>query len=150
VPLTVNYKDIPFWQDKFLLDDPDNPGRKVESPWVFVIGMFSLHVGIGKITRDNAAEFYARCKLVEACTGALMTSPDGDVPVTPDVVERFIGVTTNASPYTPAAFYRHLRDDLMPSLTYRYSQAIAALESERKEAVMDSLGMSSDKAAASD
>lgn len=124
--LTVRYNHIDNWEDKFLRDDPDDvtKTRKVEDPWIFVVGVFSMHVGINHITEDNAAEFYARCKVVEACTGNLMMSPDGDVLIDPATVERFIGVKTNAIAYTSAAFFRHVRDDLMKSPRQAYDNAV--------------------------
>lgn len=121
MPLHVNYKNIPLWREKFLRDNPENPGEMVQDPWVFVVGIFCIHTGINKITIDNAPEFYKRCKLVEACVGPLMQGPDGkDVPIDFEVIERFIGVTTNTNPYTPAQFFKHLRNELADELVLRY------------------------------
>jgi hypothetical protein len=137
--LYVNYKHIPFWQDKFLLNTPEGT---VEDPWVFVVGILSMHTGINRITRKNAAEFYKRARLVEACyNGGLMQSgKDGSlVGITPEIVERFIGVTTNASSYTEPQFYRHLREDVSVELRRHYEARITVLEDERRAAVHASI-----------
>jgi hypothetical protein len=137
--LHVNYQNIPFWRDKFLIDTPN--GKK-EDPWVFGIGILSMHTGINKITTKNAPEFYVRCKLVETCFGgSLMRDSEGEpVPISYEIIERFIGVTTNASPYTEAQFYKHLRTNVVRSLRDQYEAERNQFASERIEKVVQSLG----------
>ena len=120
--LHVNYKHIPFWKDKFLVEQD---GKTVEDPWVFVMGIYSMHVGINDINEKTAPEFFMRAKLIDACFdgGFMREYKDGKavtVGISFDVIERFIGVTTNASAYTEPQFFKHLRTDVVPELRRLY------------------------------
>lgn len=58
----------------------------------------TIPVGIPKITKENAAEFLRRLKVLEEENGGrLMGTADGPVFFTLERVERHIGLSTNAS-----------------------------------------------------
>jgi hypothetical protein len=114
--LVLDYKKIANWEDVCLVDDPSS-GRKVEHPFNLSMGIFLMHTGIQSLTRKNAAEFYMRAKLIEACSGALFTNGDGTPRyLTTDDVAKYIGLSSNVSSYTDAQFFSHLRKDVIRSL----------------------------------
>jgi uncharacterized protein YuzB (UPF0349 family) len=99
-----------------LVADPES-GKRVENPWNFTMGVFMMHSGISRLTRDNAAEFYMRAKLVETCVGNLYTRGDGTLRyLEADDVLKYIGLSSNVASYTEAQFFAHLRQDVVRSL----------------------------------
>lgn len=55
----------------------------------------SMSVGIGTITHDNAAEVYARTKILEAVNGHLLFKDGKPSPITFEDIESHIGLWTN-------------------------------------------------------
>lgn len=65
-------------------------------------------VGMYELTWDNLPKFLQRLHIVDAATGG------GDFGDTfnvwePHIVSSFVGLTTNATPMTDAAFFKHVR-----------------------------------------
>lgn len=62
----------------------------------------TMPLGIGSITEENAAEFYARLAYYELLFGAFVTRWDGETsipePITPEDVRLHIGLRTNVFP----------------------------------------------------
>jgi hypothetical protein len=131
MPLQLDYLKIANWQDVCLVDDPERPGKKMEHPWNLSMGIFLMHTGIRTITRANAAEFYMRAKLIEACFGSLFTRGDGTPRhLTTDDVQAYIGLSSNVSSYTTAQFFSHLRKDVIRNLTQTMESALRQTEHE--------------------
>jgi hypothetical protein len=123
--LNLYYENIANWQDICTVDDPERPGKKRDHPFNFVMGIFMMHTGIQKLTRDNAPEFYKRAKLVEACTGSMFTYGDGTrYYLTTEDVAKYIGLTSNVSAYTDAQFFSHLRKDVARGLSETMQMAL--------------------------
>lgn len=130
MPLQLDYLKIANWQDVCLVDDPKS-GKRVEHPWNFTMGIFLMHTGIQTITRKNAAEFYMRAKLIEACFGSLFTNGDGTPRyITTDDVKAYIGLSSNVSTYSSAQFFAHLRKDVIRNLTQTMEYALRQDERE--------------------
>jgi hypothetical protein len=125
MPLQLDYRNIANWEDVCLVDDPERPGKRLEHPWNFTMGVFLMHTGIQSITRDNAAEFYMRAKLIEVCFGSLFTNGDGTPRyLTTEDVVNYIGLSSNVSKYTTAQFFSHLRQDVIRNLTQTMEYAL--------------------------
>ena len=70
----------------------------------YVMCMMTKYVGMPKSTAENAGTFFIRAHMVEAVMGALRQSSEGPVRITLAEVKAFIGLKTNATTKTPAAF----------------------------------------------
>jgi len=68
----------------------------------------TMVVHMGEITENNWKEFYARIALMEKITGPLMLVGGEPYPVTPEMVRRWIGLTTNVSTDSRAKFLREV------------------------------------------
>jgi Mor family transcriptional regulator len=122
--LNLYYENIANWRDTCLVDDPERPGEKRESPFNLAMGIFMMHTGIQKLTEANAEDFYMRAKLVEACVGSMFTYGDGThYYLTPEDVHKYIGLASNVSAYTDAQFFSHLRKDVAHELRRTYKLA---------------------------
>lgn len=133
--LNLSYKKIANWEDVCLYTDTS--GRKVEHPFNLTMGILMLHTGIQSLTRKNAAEFYMRAKLVEACCGALFTNGDGTPRyLTTDDVAKYIGLSSNVSTYTQAQFFSHLRKDVIRGLNEQMEYALREQDKAVKARVM--------------
>ena len=89
----------------------------------------TMPVGIGTITARNAEKFFARLDAYQRARGGLLRySVEGPerwrvVNATLDTVRDHIGLSTNASTLTDAAFKRWLADYMMrPSVARAYSE----------------------------
>jgi hypothetical protein len=134
--LNLYYDKIDNWQDICTVDDPDRPGHKRDHPFNFAMGLFMIHTGINRLTRKNAPEFYKRAKLCEACFGNLFTQGDGKpYYLTTDDVAKYIGLSSNASAYTEAQFFAHLRKDVARSLSETMERALREAERGQESAV---------------
>jgi hypothetical protein len=68
------------------------------NPLVEALVWNSISIGMGKITVDNASEYYARCKIMEKIHGPLVTYGDGThLDLTPAHIEELIGLRVNVS-----------------------------------------------------
>lgn len=72
----------------------DNEQLLTEEQWQTTQGMIftTMGVGIGQLTEDTAAEFYARSHILDLLYG----TPD-EQQYTPETIKRYIGLNTNAS-----------------------------------------------------
>lgn len=140
MPLSLNYTKITNWEELCYLHAPDHPDANedgiIENPFNVAMGLMLMHVGMFNITHANADQFYTRAKVVEACIGAIFTNGDGSPRyITPKDVHDYIGLESNNSRRTPAWFYKHLRDDLMPALKSVYLAYVDDREEEVRERV---------------
>jgi len=133
--LNLNYTKIANWEDVCLITDLVDPRKKVENPWNFAMGLYMMHTGVQRITHKNAAEFYMRAKLIEACFGSLFTNGDGTPRLlTTDDVAKYIGLSSNVSVYTAAQFFSHLRKDVVRNLTEHMEATLKAQDKAAKTA----------------
>jgi len=78
--------------------DGTKKGDKLLNPVTSALIWHSLNTGIGRIKDANAAEVYARIKLVEDLYGPSLRSGDGKPrPITKEDIVQHIGLSTNAS-----------------------------------------------------
>lgn len=68
----------------------------------------TLAAGMGKITAENADQFYARVRIAELLLGAVMAGPSGAQPITPVDVKANIGLKTNVGMETNAAWRKRM------------------------------------------
>ena len=108
------------------------PGGKILNPVTECLIFMTLGVGIGRITKDNADEFYARVNFTETVNGEVLirAEVDGVRPtglaarITPAEVKAHIGLSTNASfkDESRANFLKRFNVDL-DAAARRYSKA---------------------------
>jgi hypothetical protein len=135
--LELSYKGIANWEDVCLITDPVS-GRRFEHPWNFTMGVYLMHTKMSGIKHDNAAEFYKRAKLIEACTGALFTNSDGTPRyLIPDDVIKYIGLASNVSQESEAAFFKHLRANVTRNLVQTMKYALEAHDKAIKARVQE-------------
>jgi len=135
--LQLDYTKIANWEDVCLVDDPERPGKRVEHPFNFTMGIFMIHCGIQTITEANAAEFYMRAKLIEVNFGSLFTNGDGTSRhLTTDDVIAYIGLSSNVSPYSEAQFFGHLRKDVIHNLRQTMKYALRQRDDAIKARVL--------------
>jgi hypothetical protein len=101
--LDFSYKDI----DDALVNHPGDPERY--HPVLNALVWLSMSCGYNKITKDNAGQIYLRLKAFQAMHGAALnmkreTNSISALYITPADVIAYIGLTTNASTLTDAAF----------------------------------------------
>lgn len=68
----------------------------------------AMGVGIPAITKDNAEKFYERYIALQAIKGGDILHPKGRIIITREDVENHIGMRTNVSSTTDAAFNKKL------------------------------------------
>lgn len=71
----------------------------------------TMHVGMGKITTDTAAEFYARMIVAHKLYDIGIVTPDGTKMLEPEHVQQHIGLSTNVSPEPRQKWLRRLFTD---------------------------------------
>lgn len=113
--MALNYDLNKIADFESLYDGDDENGYRLEPMFESII-LLSMRTGIGSITEDNAADVYARLKLIEPHNGFVSAiDEDGNrVPMylEPEHVQRLIGLTTNVSKKTEAQFLRDLKWEL--------------------------------------
>lgn len=115
-------------------DDPNGrykAGARLWHPTTEALVMVSMSTGINHITEKNASEVYARINLLERVNGPQLiravredgTRPQGmEAFITPEEVHAHIGLRTNASPKTRAAFMKIFDYDMRGAIK-RYNRA---------------------------
>lgn len=104
-------------------DDPNGryvAGDKLWNPVTESLVWLSISTGINAITEENAAEVYARVRMIEQVNGPMLirAEVDGKRPtgaaafITPEEVRAHVGLSTNASPKTRARFLKSFEVDL--------------------------------------
>lgn len=86
----------------------------------------ALATGLGKnwsLDEAFAPEFYARIKLLEKLNGPLLRKDGESYFITPEDVRRRIGLGTNVSPVTRAAFIKNLVTSDLDADGRRYKAA---------------------------
>jgi hypothetical protein len=90
---------------------------KSEENWPITNAIIWLTMGIGmsKITEENYKEFYYRDRLKSAVTmESISQNVNGKItprPITLEEIKRRIGLSTNATEFTTAEFFKRLRKD---------------------------------------
>ncbi len=79
-----------------------------------------LNVGIPTITEANAREFYARVRVHEALVGALRGNDKGPMFMQPHEVRSHIGLRTNVTPKSEAAWQRQLLKYVMGTHRHQF------------------------------
>jgi len=71
-----------------------------------------MRCGFGwEITQDNAPKLWKRVKVAQKVWGAILTSPEGEVPYTEADILRRVGYSTNVAMVTDAKFAKSLMAD---------------------------------------
>lgn len=95
-------------------DAETNPAVSM-NPKVESIIFATMSTGINKITEDNAVEFYSRYRIVCLAANRQPFFSVGDV-------HKAIGLKTNASSITPAAFKKHVYDIIERDINWKVQQ----------------------------
>lgn len=71
---------------------------KSNEQWPFTNQLIwaTLAIDMNEITETNAAEFYARVKVIELCSGGLIYTDNGTIPIIYQHITDRIGLHTNA------------------------------------------------------
>lgn len=93
-------------------------GDEVVNPVTETLVWLTVSTGMPEITEDNAAEFLARTRIIEATYGAmlsvrLLSGSIVDKPISAEDVYNHIGLYTNASKMTKATFTKNIYDVLL-------------------------------------
>jgi hypothetical protein len=88
----------------------------------------TIFVGINRITEENWKEFALRLRAWEIGVGCISASNE---PLEAETVRRAIGLSTNASPETPAAFKKKLAEAVMSEAKRKLDREIGADERRR-------------------
>lgn len=89
---------LQFWLDK--CNEPDELWLEDNSdlqPTTKAIVHLTMAVGMGEIREATAQEFFARVRLYENMAGATLHTKDGASLITPEDVQRHIGLKTNVA-----------------------------------------------------
>lgn len=121
--MSLDYELQEVFNYKELLNDDGSPVGLAET-MIFM----TMFVGIGRITRENALEFYQRVHYYEKQRGSLRTQNGNDLYITPQEVHRFIGLRTNASAETPTQFKKRLWDLFIRETAWEWKQAMEEVE----------------------
>lgn len=97
--------------------DPDATGQTIykngaEGAKTEVLIMFTIAIGMPKITEDNAAEFWTRVHLYEKLIGPFMYAGGGKkYYFTIEDIHRRIGLSTNATPESPTKWRKRVFEE---------------------------------------
>jgi len=108
-------------------DERDRSGRWM-NPVTQALGFASMFIGIGEITEANAPEFYARLRAYELISGSLLQGPEGDRPLTPEDVQRHVGLRMNVSRESDAVFRKRLWDVAKDRAAYMWRSSVPTPE----------------------
>jgi len=91
----------------------------------------TMGIGMGSITEDNQSDFYCRVAMYEKLFGTMLSywkdSKTVSVPITPEDINNHIGLTTNVSKDTDAAFRKRIVENFVREQKRKFQYA---LESE--------------------
>jgi hypothetical protein len=91
----------------------------------------TMGIGMGSITEDNQSDFYCRVVMYEKLFGTMLSywkdSKKVSVPITPEDIQNHIGLSTNVSKETDAAWRKRIIQNFMREQGNKYKYA---LESE--------------------
>jgi hypothetical protein len=125
--LNWNAEKVENYEQVCLIGEGD---EKRLNPVTHALIFHTMSVGLGSITKENAAKFYARVALVEKIDGA--SCHDGKDPyyITADDVRNHIGLTTNVGNMTDAKWYGHALAMRVKDFERIYNRALDAAEKE--------------------
>jgi len=84
----------------------------------------TMVVGIGRITKENAAEFYARLHAFERLNSTYLTEKGVDIYLTPEDVKRHIGLTTNVANETRAKWLKRVLGGQVDDYVREYNRTL--------------------------
>lgn len=91
------------------------------------IVFYTMPLGLGEISVDNAAEFYGRVKLYEALYGPLMRDGDGEPrPLTLEEVRAHVGLTTNVAKESKAVWLRRMTSMFIDEREAEFAKTLEA------------------------
>lgn len=104
-----NYKEVCF--------STNENGEDILNPRTEALIWLTMAVDIGKITEENAIEFYARVSLWENMFTPMLSSFEDHKKVyhkiTPEDVKKHIGLSTNVSKISDAAWRKRMFDNFV-------------------------------------
>jgi hypothetical protein len=126
--LNADWSKIKDWKEVVLSKDD----LEAYTPLATTFAFLTITVGIQEITDKTLNEFFLRVAAWERCRGAFHTKDGAERPITREDVERFKGLSTNASPLTRTQFKRNLANAVFDELERLERQAKRAAELEQR------------------
>lgn len=126
MPLSFDFKNINNYETICYTDD----GEIAAVTNALIYG--TIFTGIGEITEQNAAEFYARLHTFELLVGAIVSGSHAlggvDTTITPDTIKAHIGLKTNASftDSTRAKWLKNMVGNQLDTFAGQYRQNTAS------------------------
>lgn len=123
MPLTWDISKVKDFEE---LQGEDNVEAVITTAIVFC----TMSIGMGRITEENAAEFYARTTLVEKIHGTFRFGGQGNMGITIADVRRRIGLTTNVSSETRARWVKLYVTGFLDDSVRDFGRVVAKEEKE--------------------
>jgi hypothetical protein len=112
----------------------DKEEKQKTNPYLDGLIWATMYVGIPRLTEKNLLQFYSRIKLYDQTMGEIWSRTNDDEGnlqrnfPTFDQVRDFIGLKTNATPYTNPQFFTRLKKMLENS----YNEIMRGVEREAR------------------
>lgn len=105
-------------------------GTESQNPVTYTIVVSTMAIGIGRLTRAKAADFYARLRVLDKLHGPFVRDGDGKPrPITPEDVLAHVGLTTNVFPEeTQAKWIKRILSDQLSDSAWQFNRAAEAAE----------------------
>ena len=88
----------------------------------------TMGIGMGSITEDNESDFYCRIAVYEKLFGTMLSywkdSKKVSVPITPEDIHNHVGLTTNVSKDTDAAFRKRIVENFVREQKRNFKYAL--------------------------
>lgn len=109
-------------------------GTESQNPVTYTIVVSTMAIGIGKLTKAKAAEFYARLSVLDRLHGPFVRDGEGKPrPITPEDILAHVGLETNVFPEeTRAKWTKRILDDRLSSFVWRFNRAAEDAEKSVK------------------
>lgn len=103
MPLNFNLGDIENWKE---LLDSEGKSKQLTETLIWL----TMTVGLQKITHQNWQDFYLRVYIYEKVFDPFLRDKNGKRPITPEDVQRHIGLKTNSGSMSYPQFLKKVYD----------------------------------------
>lgn len=105
------------------------PRGEYMNPVTYTLITLTMSIGMGKLTKANAAEFYARATLSDKLYGPLLGNEDGSPrAITPEDVLAHVGLTTNVIDEARGPWLKRILSDQLSDSAWQFNRAAEAAE----------------------
>ena len=136
--MSINYDLKQIENHKELCFDEDGAQTQLCTAIIFS----TMVVGLGEITKENAPKFYRRLHAYERLNGAYILTQQGTPHyITPEDILLYVGLKTNVSAETDAAFRKRTFDNFDRDAARIFTNELRRLERENAEKLAADLGL---------